>query len=196
MKILVIDNYDSFTYNLVHLIECVEGTQVTVIRNDQIRLDSLNEFDKVVLSPGPGLPHDSGQLMQVIGILQGRKSILGICLGMQAIALHFGGTLKNLDAVLHGVSMENSVTDSHEILYRNIPHNFMAGRYHSWVVNEATLPDSIVVTARDATNQVMSLRHRHFDICGVQFHPESILSEFGFELMLNWIRLPHSVTAV
>ena len=187
MKILVIDNYDSFTYNLVQYIERIPGTEVTVARNDKIGLEEVGEFDKIVISPGPGVPEEAGISKELIGRYGSEKSILGVCLGHQAIAEVYGGTIRNLARVYHGVSsaIQRSVGD--ESLFKGVPQVFDAGRYHSWIVEEDTLPDSLEVTARNAEGDIMALRHREYDVKGVQFHPESVLTEYGGMMIKNWI---------
>ena len=187
MKILVIDNYDSFTYNLVQYIERIPGTAVTVARNDKIGLEEVGEYDKVVISPGPGVPDEAGISKGLIGRYGSEKSILGVCLGHQAIAEVYGGSIRNLARVYHGVSspIQRSVGD--EPLFKGVPQVFDAGRYHSWIVEEDTLPDVLEVTARNAEGDIMALRHREFDVKGVQFHPESVLTEYGGMMIKNWI---------
>lgn len=187
MKILVIDNYDSFTYNLVQYIERIAGTEVTVARNDKITLDEVALFEKIVISPGPGIPDEAGITKALIKKYGPEKSILGVCLGQQAIAEVYGGTIRNLAKVYHGVSSEILQTVEDEPLFRGIPAAFDAGRYHSWIVEEGTLPESLEVTARDNEGEVMALRHREYDVRGVQFHPESVLTEFGGMMIKNWI---------
>jgi anthranilate synthase component 2 len=187
MKILLLDNYDSFTFNLVHLLESFDGIDVFVHRNDSFNPKDGNEFDRIVLSPGPGLPDEAGNLKELIREMSGRKSILGVCLGMQAIAEVFGGKLFNLDKVQHGVASETLVTDNKEKLFRNLPGKFNTGRYHSWMVESKSLPDCFKVTSVDASKNIMSLRHKEFDVCGIQFHPESVLTEYGKEMIKNWL---------
>jgi anthranilate synthase component 2 len=187
MKILVIDNYDSFTYNLVQYIERIAGTEVTVARNDKITLDEVAAFDKIVISPGPGIPDEAGISKALIRRYGPEKSILGVCLGHQAIAEVYGGTIRNLDTVYHGVSSEMEQTVPDETLFQGIPATFEAGRYHSWIVEKDTLPGSLEVTATNSNGEVMALRHREHDVRGVQFHPESVLTEFGGMMIKNWI---------
>lgn len=187
MKILVIDNYDSFTYNLVQYIERIAGTEVTVARNDKITLDEVAAYDKIVISPGPGIPDEAGITKSLIKKYGPEKSILGVCLGQQAIAEVYGGTIRNLSTVYHGVSSEMEQTVQDELLFKGIPGKFDAGRYHSWIVEEETLPGSLEVTARDVDGDIMALRHREHDVRGVQFHPESVLTEFGGMMIKNWI---------
>jgi len=181
----VLDNYDSFTYNLVHYLEKVSDAEIEVHRNDQISLGEISRFDKILLSPGPGIPSEAGILLDVIRKYAPSKSILGICLGMQAIGEVFGGKLKNLDAVFHGVATPVKVMKD-DLLFSGIPAEFKAGRYHSWVVDPNGFPDELEITAVDHTGQVMALKHKTMDVRGVQFHPESILTEYGTELIGNW----------
>lgn len=185
-KILVFDNYDSFTYNLVHLIEKVCDYKIVVHRNDKISLNEIDEFDRIVISPGPGIPSEAGILLDVIKKYAPVKSILGICLGHQAVAEAFGGTILNLKNVFHGVAtpVEILVKDS---LFQNIPVKINVGRYHSWVVDRNNFPDALEITAVDEDNNIMALRHRNFDVRALQFHPESILTEFGENIISNWI---------
>ncbi len=188
MKILLLDNYDSFTFNLVHLVEQFEGVEVFVHRNNEFRVEEAHKFDKILLSPGPGLPDEAGILKQLIKEMAGKKSILGVCLGMQAIAEVFGGTIYNLEKVQHGIASSTTVVDPSEILFKGLPQQFKTGRYHSWMVNKENLPDCLRITSEDTNRQIMSLRHKEFDLSGVQFHPESVLTEFGKEMMGNWIK--------
>ena len=184
-KIVIIDNYDSFTFNLVHYFEAL-NCEVTVFRNDEFDLDELQIFDKIVLSPGPGLPSEAGLLKKVIEVFSATKSILGICLGQQAIAEVFGGKLRQLKTVKHGINSIIKTTVSDEILFQNLPQNLTVGRYHSWVV-DINLPSVLEVTSIDEEGEIMSLRHRNFDVRGVQFHPESILTPEGKTMLKNWI---------
>jgi len=186
MKILVFDNYDSFTYNLVQYLERAGNVQVDVIRNDKIQLEKINKYDKILLSPGPGLPSEAGILLDVIRAYAPKKSILGVCLGQQAIAEVFGGKLINLDKVYHGVATEMEVVKG-DILFKGIPKKFKAGRYHSWVVDLTDFPDDLEITVKDENGYVMGLRHKKFDVRGVQFHPESILTEYGQTIIKNWV---------
>lgn len=187
MKILVLDNYDSFTYNLVHYLEQVCDHPVQVFRNDAISLADVSTYDKILLSPGPGLPSEAGILNELIRTYQAEKDIFGVCLGLQAIGEVFGGKLRNLEKVYHGVSTPVSVCGDPQ-LFRDIPNTFKAGRYHSWVVEENTLPPVLEITARDEQGCIMALRHRKHRIRGVQFHPESILTEHGLQLIKNWVQ--------
>jgi anthranilate synthase component 2 len=186
-KILIIDNYDSFTYNLVHLVNEI-GLQCEVWRNDQFNIDDVDAYDKIILSPGPGIPSEAGLLLDVIEKYAPAKSIFGVCLGQQAIAEVFGGRLYNLKQPMHGIATPITVVDDQEKLFLGLPHSFNVGRYHSWVVDEKFIPDVLTVTAIDeADNSAMALRHKQYDVRGVQFHPESILTEFGKEMMQNWL---------
>lgn len=184
-KVLIIDNYDSFTYNLVHYLEEL-GAEVTVMRNDQFELDEVGSFNKILLSPGPGIPDEAGLLKDVIREYAKSKSILGVCLGQQAIGEVFGGGLLNLDSVYHGVSTKVEILDPDEILFKGLGPQIEVGRYHSWVV-DPKLPDSLVATSVDENGQVMSLRHVSFDVRGVQFHPESVLTPHGKQILGNWL---------
>ncbi|GEM_PF-10008 len=186
-KILVIDNYDSFTYNLVHLLQELKYEYV-VVRNDKFELDYVEQFDKILLSPGPGIPEEAGFLMEVIRRYAPTKSILGICLGQQAIAEVFGGTLFNLPKPLHGVATSIKVTDKSEKLFKNFPKDSKIGRYHSWAVDPNTLPDSLHVTAVDDNGIIMALAHKEYDVRGMQFHPESVLTDNGKLLIANWLK--------
>ncbi|HEY0896834.1 MAG TPA: aminodeoxychorismate/anthranilate synthase component II [Sphingobacteriaceae bacterium] len=186
MKILIIDNYDSFTYNLVHLInEC--GFEATVWRNDKFEIPDVDAFDKIVLSPGPGVPAEAGLLLDVIRTYSGSKSIFGVCLGMQAIAEVFGGTLYNLDRPVHGRATKMSVIDAAEPIFRDCPAEFTVGRYHSWAVRSEGIPADLTITAVDPGQVIMALRHRDLDVRGVQFHPESVLTEHGRQMIRNWL---------
>ena len=187
MRILLLDNYDSFTYNLVHYLEMNEDVSVDVVRNDFMDMALPSKYDRIVLSPGPGLPAEAGILMDVIRHYAGKKPMLGVCLGLQAMAEVYGGKLKNLDQVLHGVSRKVIVTDTDEAIFKGLPVSFGGGRYHSWVADKDTLPSCFRVTAVDEQEQVMAIRHKEFDLCGVQFHPESVLTEYGTQMIANWL---------
>ena len=187
MKILVFDNYDSFTYNLVQYLERVGGVTVDVVRNDKISLKDIDKYDKILLSPGPGLPSEAGILLDVIKEYAPKKSILGVCLGQQAIGEVFGGKLKNLDSVYHGVATDMEIVKE-DFLFKGLPSKFKAGRYHSWVVDEKTFPSDLEITCKDENGFVMGLRHKKYDVRGVQFHPESVLTEFGQEMISNWVK--------
>ncbi|MFL9829253.1 aminodeoxychorismate/anthranilate synthase component II [Flavobacterium sp. ST-87] len=184
-KILVIDNYDSFTYNLVHYLEDL-NCEVTVYRNDEFELDEIAHFDKILLSPGPGIPDEAGLLKPVIEKYGPVKSIFGVCLGQQAIGEVYGGTLSNLDKVYHGVATNVKTVVDDELLFQGLDKEFEVGRYHSWVV-DATLPESLEATSFDENGQVMSLRHKTYDVRGVQFHPESVLTPNGKKMLENWV---------
>ena len=185
MKILVIDNYDSFTYNLVHYLEDLD-CDVTVKRNDKLTLEEVDAYDKIVLSPGPGIPDEAGLLKAIIKMYAPTKSILGVCLGQQAICEVFGGRLINLNEVHHGVATQISVSVDDESLYKDMGKTVEVGRYHSWVV-DTNLPDVLEATSYDHNGQVMSLRHRIFDVKGVQYHPESVLTPNGKQILKNWV---------
>lgn len=184
-NIVVIDNYDSFTYNLVHYLEAMDA-KVTVLRNDEFELDELENFDKIILSPGPGIPDEAGLLKDVIRKYAPTKSILGVCLGQQAIGEVFGGQLTNLEQVFHGVATKIKVIVNDEVLFEDLPNEFEVGRYHSWVV-QAPLPEDLEVTAVDEQGQIMALRHKKFDVRAVQFHPESVLTPNGKQILGNWL---------
>lgn len=185
-KIVVIDNYDSFTYNLVHLLQELDQEYV-VWRNDKFKLEDIDAFNKILLSPGPGIPEEAGLLLDVIRTYAPHKSILGICLGQQAIAEVFGGTLFNMEKPLHGVATNISVVDESEKLFRDFPKDSKIGRYHSWAVNKDTLPASLKVTAIDENGIIMALTHTEYDVRGMQFHPESVLTTNGKKLIENWL---------
>ena len=184
-KILVIDNYDSFTYNLVHYLEDL-NCDVTVYRNDEFDLEEIESFDKIVLSPGPGIPDEAGLLKDVIKTYASTKSILGICLGQQAIGEVFGASLINLEKVYHGVATKITITEN-DTLFTKIPTEIEVGRYHSWVIDKNTFPDDLIVTSKDENGEIMSIKHRTLDIKAVQFHPESILTPFGKKMLENWL---------
>ena len=185
MRIAMIDNYDSFTYNLVHLVKEL-GADIRVLRNDRFALEELEAFDKIMLSPGPGIPAEAGLLPDVIRHYAGSKPMLGICLGEQAIGEAFGGTLVNLEEVFHGVQTPCRVVED-DYLFEGLPKEFPVGRYHSWVVDAATLPDCLACTAVSPEGQVMALRHRSQDLRGLQFHPESVLTPDGARIISNWL---------
>ncbi len=206
MKILVFDNYDSFTYNLVHLVEKITHGKVDVFRNDGIPMEKVKAYDKIILSPGPGIPSEAGMLLPMIKEYASSKSILGVCLGHQAIGEAFGATLSNLSTVYHGVatkielvSRESSVVskgantsptshDSRTTLFAGLPNEIEVGRYHSWVISEQNFPAELEITARDANNYIMALQHSAFDVQGVQFHPESVLTPDGEKIIGNWLK--------
>ena len=195
MKILVFDNYDSFTYNLVHLVEKIMHQKVEVHRNDQIPMEKVKQFDKIILSPGPGIPSEAGSLLPLIKEYASSKSLLGVCLGHQAIGEAFGGKLVNLSTVYHGVATpvnilenENSSVKFNRNLFKNLPQQFDVGRYHSWIVSDEGFPDELEITARDENEYIMALRHKQFDVQGVQFHPESVLTPLGEKILRNWLK--------
>ncbi|MFV0376736.1 MAG: anthranilate synthase component II [Mangrovibacterium sp.] len=188
VRIVVIDNYDSFTYNLVHAIKKISGQPVDVVRNDELQLSDLEQYDKIVLSPGPGIPTEAGLLMDIIREFAPRKSMLGVCLGHQAIGESFGGNLANMSHVLHGVATPISVTSPDPILFEGLPPTFEVGRYHSWIVDPQGLPDCLEITSLDANGQIMSLKHKQYDVRGVQFHPESVLTPLGEQIITNWLK--------
>ena len=187
MKILVIDNYDSFTYNLVHALKKMEGVNVEVKRNDEVAAEDPDLFDKIVFSPGPGLPEEAGSMLSVIRNYAGKKPMLGVCLGHQAIGEAFGGTLQNMNDVLHGISTPITIV-AKSYLFDNIPEVFNAGRYHSWIVEKESLPETLEITSIDKEGRIMSFQHKIFDIQGVQFHPESVLTPIGEQILENWVR--------
>lgn len=202
MKTIIIDNYDSFTYNLAHLVKEL-GAETEVLRNDRFRLEELERYDKIILSPGPGIPEEAGLLLDVIRTYKGRKPILGVCLGEQAIGQAFGGRLTNLSEVFHGVQTtvriknEELRTKSEEsrgeglleedYIFRGLPGEILVGRYHSWVVDREGFPDELAVTAISPEGQIMALKHREYDIHGIQFHPESVLTPEGKTIVKNWL---------
>ena len=186
MKIVIIDNYDSFTYNLSHLVKEL-GANVTVYRNDQFQMEQLEAFDKIILSPGPGIPCEAGLLLDVIKTYAGRKPILGVCLGHQAIGENFGGKLTNLSQVYHGVATPTTITIK-DYLFDGLPDEIEVGRYHSWVVDADTLPDCLEVTSISDEGYIMSFRHKEFDIRGIQYHPESVLTKDGKTILNNWLK--------
>ena len=187
MKIMVLDNYDSFTYNLVHLLKELTGGPVDVHRNDEIDMENISKYDKIIISPGPGVPGQAGITKNMISYFAPSKSILGVCLGCQAIAEVFGGNLINLDKVYHGVETNINVLDESDRIFRDIPVSFTAGRYHSWIVSEENLPSDLKITAKDDDGMIMALTHLAYDVKGVQFHPESVLTKHGKKILLNWL---------
>lgn len=184
-NIVLIDNYDSFTYNLAHLVKEL-GVDVTVLRNDRFRVEDLEPYDGILLSPGPGIPAEAGLMPEVIKAYAGRKPILGICLGEQAIGEAFGGTLVNLEDVFHGVQTPCHIVKDDRI-FEGLPADIMVGRYHSWVVDAGSMPECLEVLASSDEGQVMALRHRTLDLRGIQFHPESVLTPDGRRIMANWL---------
>lgn len=190
MKILVLDNYDSFVYNLVHIVERLLQQKVDVFRNDKITLKEVNQYDKIILSPGPGLPCESGIMPELIKTYAPTKSILGVCLGEQAIGEAFGGKLENLSDVFHGVATSCIQTNEKSPLFKGLESNFIAGRYHSWVVSKENFPShDLEITAVDEHGYIMALQHKSFDVQGVQFHPESVLTPNGEKILKNWLSL-------
>ena len=187
-KILVIDNYDSFTYNLVHYLQDL-NCEVTVYRNDELDIDEVKKFDKILLSPGPGIPDEAGLLKEVIKNYSPSKSILGVCLGQQAIGEVFGGSLTNLDKVYHGVATNVTILVDDETLFKGLEKQIEVGRYHSWVINPQDFPESLEITSVDENGQIMSVRHRTLDVKGVQFHPESVLTPHGKKMLENWVSI-------
>jgi anthranilate synthase component II len=204
MKILVFDNYDSFTYNLVHLVEKITGEKVDVYRNDKLPLEDVKRYDKIILSPGPGIPSEAGMLLPLIREYASAKSILGVCLGHQAIGEAFGGTLVNLSTVYHGVATFIETIDyrretreknsslqspvSSLSIFDGLPSKIEVGRYHSWVISDENFPEVLAITARDEHNYIMALEHKTYDVTGVQFHPESVLTPGGETMMRNWLK--------
>lgn len=186
MKTVIIDNYDSFTYNLAHLVKEL-GAEVSVVRNDQFRLSELKPFDKIILSPGPGIPTEAGLLMDVIDAYASVKPILGVCLGHQAIGEYFGGKLTNLSQVFHGIASTINIT-APDYIYKELPTQVQVGRYHSWVVDNEGLPDCLEVTSVSEEGQIMSLRHKQYDVRGIQYHPESVLTPEGRKIIANWLK--------
>ena len=186
MKTVIIDNYDSFTYNLAHLVKEL-GAEVSVVRNDQFRLPELKPNDKIILSPGPGIPTEAGLLMDVIDAYAPVKPILGVCLGHQAIGEYFGGKLTNLSQVFHGIASTISIT-APDYIYKELPAQVQVGRYHSWVVDNEGLPDCLEVTSVSEEGQIMSLRHKQYDVRGIQYHPESVLTPEGRKIIANWLK--------
>lgn len=185
MKIVIIDNYDSFTYNLSHLVKEL-GAEVTVLRNDSFPIEELETYDKILLSPGPGIPKEAGLLLEVIRTYAGKKPILGVCLGEQAIGEVFGGKLTNLSEVYHGIQSPIRITASN-YLFEGLPEEILVGRYHSWVIDRENFPDALEITAVSQEGYIMALRHKDFDVQGIQFHPESVLTPDGKKIINNWL---------
>jgi anthranilate synthase component II len=186
MKILVLDNYDSFTYNLVHIIREL-GFAMDIVRNDKISVEDVKQYDKILLSPGPGIPDEAGIMKDVVREYSPTKSILGICLGHQGIGEVFGASLFNIPKVLHGVTSTTEVTDEDEYLFKNIPAKFQSTHYHSWAVRADSIPDELQVTALNNEGLVMGLRHKKYDVKGLQFHPESVMTPEGPKMIKNWL---------
>ena len=189
MKILVFDNYDSFTYNLVHLVKKIVTDDVDVFRNDKIALEKVKEYDKIILSPGPGIPKEAGLLLPLIKEYAQTKSILGVCLGHQAIGEAFGGSLINLSTVYHGIATNCQLSINNSQLFKGLPEEIRVGRYHSWIINEEGFPDELEITARDENGYIMALQHKKYDVQGMQFHPESVLTPDGETIMKNWLNV-------
>ncbi|MFO7922541.1 MAG: aminodeoxychorismate/anthranilate synthase component II [Bacteroidales bacterium] len=187
-KILIIDNYDSFTYNLVHYVNEYQKHNADVYRNDQIDPGEIDNYDGILLSPGPGIPSEAGRLKEIIERYKKTKRIFGVCLGLQAIAEVFGGTLLNTDKVYHGVATNINIMKPKHYLFRGLPDHFPGGRYHSWVVNRQTVPSCLRTDALDDGQFIMAMSHRELDVCGVQFHPESILTPNGKQIIFNWLK--------
>ena len=186
MKTVIIDNYDSFTYNLAHLVKEL-GAEVDVLRNDKFELEELEKYDKIILSPGPGIPEEAGLLLEVIRTYAGRKPILGVCLGEQAIGQAFGGKLTNLSEVFHGIQTNVKIKNK-DYIFSGLPTEIPVGRYHSWVVDTEEFPEELVITAISSEGQIMALKHREYDIHGIQFHPESVLTPDGKQIVGNWLK--------
>lgn len=186
MRILVLDNYDSFTYNLVHLLKAL-GTKPTVRRNDKITLEEVGDYDKILLSPGPGLPADAGIMPELIRRYASEKSILGVCLGHQAVGEAFGGSLVNLGEVVHGIATQTRILKHKHTVFEGLPEFIKTCRYHSWIVSRENFPESLEITAEDEAGNIMALRHRQYDVQGVQFHPESYITEHGKKMIANWL---------
>lgn len=195
MKILVFDNYDSFTYNLVHLVEKITKTKVDVFRNDELPLERAKEYDKIILSPGPGIPSEAGLLLPLIREYAPSKSILGVCLGHQAIGEAFGATLTNLSSPFHGIATPIQLVSERAVVnpkvnsvFDEMPSEFIVGRYHSWVVSDQNFPEELSITATEANGFIMALEHKKYDVQGVQFHPESVLTPMGEKILKNWLK--------
>ena len=186
MKTVIIDNYDSFTYNLAHLVKEL-GAEVDVLRNDKFELEELEKYDKIILSPGPGIPEEAGLLLNVIRTYAGRKPILGVCLGEQAIGQAFGGKLTNLSEVFHGIQTNVKIKNK-DYIFSGLPTEIPVGRYHSWVVDTDGFPEELVITAISSEGQIMALKHREYDVHGIQFHPESVLTPDGKQIVGNWLK--------
>lgn len=186
-RILVIDNYDSFTYNLVHLVEKIKHQKIDVVYNDQIDLDAVAHYQKIILSPGPGIPSEAGKMMDIIQTYAPSKSILGVCLGHQGIGESMGGELLNLEQVFHGVATPVHLYNTQSGLFKGLPNQAMVGRYHSWVISAESFPEILEVTARDNQGVIMGVKHKQFDVQGIQFHPESILTPSGEQIIHNWL---------
>ena len=191
--VVIIDNYDSFTYNLAHLVKEL-GAKVDVLRNDQFKIEELEQYDKIILSPGPGVPEEAGLLLDVIRTYSGKKPILGVCLGEQAIGQVFGGRLVNLSKVFHGVQTDIQLTEP-DYIFRGLPARIPVGRYHAWVVDTENFPETLAITAVSPEGQIMALKHREYDVRGIQFHPESVLTPDGKQIMANWLQGDENITS-
>ena len=188
MKILVFDNYDSFTYNLVHILrELGYSSRMEVYRNDKIELDDVEQYDKILLSPGPGIPSEAGNMLDLIERYGPTKSILGVCLGHQGIAEVYGASLYNMEEVLHGIATDIQILDQEEVVFRGIPKEIKVGRYHSWAVIPDTVNGDLKITACDQEHEIMAIRHNQYDVVGLQFHPESVLTADGKQMIRNWV---------
>ncbi|WP_185877542.1 anthranilate synthase component II [Blattabacterium cuenoti] len=188
-KILILDNYDSFTYNLVYTVKKLTKNFVKVFRNNEIELSDVEKYNKIILSPGPGIPNEAHILKPLISTFASTKSIFGVCLGQQAIGEVFGATLFNIKDVCHGVSSSIKIIDSEEIIFKKIPKNIQVGRYHSWIISSQDFPKELQITAVGEKGEIMALRHKFYDVRGVQFHPESILTPYGEKIIHNWLNI-------
>jgi anthranilate synthase component 2 len=186
LKVLLIDNYDSFTFNIVEMLRQLNVTDLSIVKNNEITAEQASHFDKIIISPGPATPQESGNIVEIIVQLSPTKSILGICLGHQAIAEAFGGTLQNLARPYHGFRAQLKIKEA-GYLFKNLPTEFQIGLYHSWIVEKETLPNCLEVTALSSENIIMSIKHKTFDVQGIQFHPESFMTEYGKEMIRNWL---------
>jgi len=187
MKVLLVDNYDSFTFNLVNILRKVKQVELEVVRNDEIKLENVSGFDKILFSPGPDIPHEGDIMWQIIDCFKSNKSILGVCLGMQAIGLFFGARLTNLENVYHGLTRQIHILGSNEPLFKNLESPFIGGLYHSWIVDETSFPPELKITSKSEFGIIMSVRHKSYDISGVQFHPESVMTPMGEGMIFNWL---------
>ncbi len=188
-QVLLIDNYDSFTYNLVHAIEEILTQKIEVVNNDKIYLEEVEAYDYIILSPGPGLPDESGKLLDIIARYKSSKKIFGVCLGLQAIGEVYGGKLKNLNKVYHGIQSQVFKTSSPSILYEGVGDDFEAGRYHSWVLDQENIPKELLITAKDENGTIMSIEHKTDSVYGVQYHPESFMTKVGMRILSNFFKL-------
>jgi len=188
-KVIIIDNYDSFTYNLVHMVEEILGEEIRVVRNDQFELSDLEEYERIILSPGPGIPEEAGLLMDVIKSYGSKKKIFGVCLGLQAIGEVYGAKLRNLSSVLHGQRTMMHKTEVESQILKSIPNSFYAGRYHSWIIDKNSDVSNLVITAIDDDGEIMGARHKEHQVYGVQFHPESIMTDDGKQMLANFLSL-------